>query len=254
MSRESRTVLGIDLGGALQATTGYAVLSGDQRPRLVEAGVLPRSDTADRAERVLFDLIGRWDSSLVAIDAPLTLPPCLTCPSSCQGPDSERCELRAAHLIWEAGCNPVTERLCEVRMREEIGGGKPLPTMRIGQIAGRGVALARRLRARRAERGVIGGPELIEVYPAASLLRLGYGSRPGQADGETATADFRLGVLDDLDSRISGLADLAEVLTDGHAFDALIAAYTGWLAPEHLDAPPDDFNAASGWIWIPKAA
>lgn len=126
--------------------------------------------------------------------------------------------------------------------------------MRIGQIAGRGVALARRLRARRAERGETWGSELIEVYPAASLLRLGYGSRPGQAEGEAATAGFRQGVLDDLGGRVSGLADLAEALTDGHAFDALIAAYTGWLAPEGLEGPPDDFNAASGWIWVPKVA
>lgn len=127
MSRELRTIIGVDLGGALQATTGYAVLSGVDGPRLVEAGVLPRSDTADQAERMLLDLLGSRDPSLVAIDAPLTLPPCLTCPSSCQGPDSERCELRAAHLVWETGGNPVTERLCEVRLRAEIGGGKPLP-------------------------------------------------------------------------------------------------------------------------------
>lgn len=39
-----------------------------------------------------------------------------------------------------------------------------------------------------------------------------------------------------------------------HAFDALIAAYTGWLAPDGLEPPPADFNAAAGWIWLPKTA
>jgi hypothetical protein len=132
MSREPRTVLGIDLGGALQATTGYAVLSGIRRPKLKSVGVLPRSASADAAEGLLLGLFHEWQPSLVAVDAPLTLPPCLVCPSSCQGPGADSCELRAARQVWEVGGNPVTERLCEVRLRKEIGGGKPLPTMRIG--------------------------------------------------------------------------------------------------------------------------
>lgn len=254
MSRESRTVLGIDLGGALQATTGYAVLSGIRRPKLKSVGVLPRSASADAAERLLLELLDEWRPSLVAVDAPLTLPPCLVCPSSCQGPGADSCELRAACQVWEVGGNPVTERLCEVRLRKEIGGGKPLPTMRIGQIAGRGVALARRLRAQRAERGRVAGPELIEVYPAASLLRLGFDGRPARKEGEVAARRFQSRVLRKLGERIVGLDGDDDELPDDHAFDAVIAAYTGWLAPDGLEPPPGDFNAAAGWIWLPRAA
>jgi predicted nuclease with RNAse H fold len=253
MSRESKTVLGIDLGGALQATTGYAVLTGVRRPALKAVGVMPRSRSANAAECDLFALLDSWQPSLVAIDAPLTLPPCLICPSSCQGPGKDRCELQAARLVWEAGGNPVTERLCEVRLRDEMRGGKPLPTMRIGQIAGRGVALARRLRAFRAERGLVGGPEAIEVYPAASLLRWGCGQRPSRREGAETARRFRVKVLGVLGEQISGLDAPGIVHEDDHAFDALIAAYTGWLAPEKLEQPPEGFNAASGWIWLPNA-
>jgi len=137
-------------------------------------------------------------------------------------------------------------------LRQELGGGKPLPTMRIAQFAARGVALARRLRALRAERGPIGGPELIEVYPTASLRRLGFGDRPPESSDETRKRRFRGRVLRGLASTIGGLDDHRECRDEGHAFDALIAAYTGWLGPEGLEAPPEDFNAASGWIWIPK--
>lgn len=250
----SRRVLGIDLGGALQRTTGYAVLRGVRRPKVVDVGVLTKSKSAEAAERLLLELIERSDASLVAVDAPLTLPPCLVCPSNCLGPDSELCELRSSQLVWAEGGNPVTERLCEVKLRAEIGGGGPLPTMRIGQIAGRGVALARRLRARRAERGAIGGPELIEVYPAASLHRLGWTKRPSSSAGEAAVHRFRGRVLKSLGDEIAGLRDYQECRDDGHIFDALIAAYTGWLAPDGLQAPDDGFNAASGWIWVPRAA
>jgi predicted nuclease with RNAse H fold len=244
-------VLGVDLGGALQATTGYAVLVGARKPRVRTAGVLARSQSADDAERLLLGLLDDWQPTLVAVDAPLTLPPCLVCPSSCQGPNSDLCELQAARQVWEVGGNPVTERLCEVRLRSEVGGGKPLPTMRIGQIAARGVALARRLRARRAERGPMGGPDLIEVYPAASLRRLGFRRRRNEV-GEGGEARFRRRVLRVLGAAIAGLDGALECQADGHAFDALIAAYTGWLAPEGLEQPPPGFNVAAGWIWLPQ--
>jgi predicted nuclease with RNAse H fold len=247
----ARRVLGIDLGGALQPTTGYALLSGARKPRLEDVGVLPRGKTAAAAESALVELIDRRRPTLVAVDSPLTLPPCLTCPSYCQGPSPDQCELEASRRIWDRTGNPLTERLCELELWKSVG-VKPLPTMRIAQYAVRGVALARRLRALRAERGPVGGPELIEVYPAASLRRLGFGDRPPESSDEARKRRFRSRVLRGLGSKISGLDDDRECRDEGHAFDALIAAYTGWLAPEGLEAPPEDFNAASGWIWVPK--
>lgn len=247
------TALGVDLGGALQATTGYADLTGKRKPRLKAADVVPASNEPAIAEERLRDVIDEWKPDLIAVDAPLTLPPCLTCPSSCEGPGADRCELRAAQLVWERGGNPVTERLCEVLLRPELGGGKPLPTMRIGQIAGRGVALARRLRAERAERGARRGPELIEVYPAGTLRRLGLRSPPSSNASKGAKQKFRTQICASLSGKVSGLDGDTNCRSNPHALDALVAAYTGWLGPAKLEGPPDDYNAATGWIWLPAS-
>lgn len=243
----ARTVLGIDLGGALQATTGFAVLTGSRRPRLGRYGVLRKAKTAAAAEQALVKLIEEERPEVVAVDAPLTLPPCLTCPAFCRGPSPAGCELRASRLVWEEGGNPVTERLCEVLLRDEIGGGKPLPTMRIGQIAGRGVALARRLASLRYEEsGPL--PRLIEVYPTATVSRLRKLHKGPR--GKQSSPAFRRKLLAKLEIDTSA-ADEGQ-LTTGHVYDAVIAAYTGWLPPKMLDAPPEEHNAASGWIWLPK--
>jgi predicted RNase H-like nuclease len=245
-----RTVLGIDLGGALQATTGFAVLTGSRQPKLGRFGVLEKATTAAAAEETLLELIDHERPDVVAVDAPLTLPPCLSCPSFCRGPSPGSCELRAAQLVWAEDGNPVTERLCEVLLRPEIGGGKPLPTMRIGQIAGRGVALARRLSSLRYEEaGPL--PRLLEVYPAASVVRLRRIHRGLR--GKSSGASFRRKLIGELKINIAAVEDDGEIIS-GHVYDALLAAYTGWLPPDLLDAPPDHHNAASGWIWLPSVA
>ena len=81
---------------------------------------------------------------------------------------------------------------------------------------------------------------------------MGWTRRPSQSAGKAAVRRFRSKVLRSLDSEIAALGEAAECRTDGHAFDALIAAYTGWLAPGGLDSPTASFNAASGWIWVPR--
>lgn len=107
-----------------------------------------------------------------------------------QSGTADLCELDAARRVWEHGEHPVTERLCEVMLREELASG-PLPTMRIAQIA----ALS------------------------------GFASE-----------------IDHLSEHQAGLVSV-------HAVDALVAAFTGWLHPSGLEAPPPGFNLASGWIW-----
>ena len=235
------------------ATTGHVVLEGDRLPRVEDAGTLPKGKTADVAERRLLELVEDCRPSLIAIDAPLTLPPCLTCPAYCRGPGQGLCELRAAEAVWEAGGNPVTERLTEVRLRPELGSG-PLPTMRIAQIAARGVALARGFGLRN-RLGPPGAVEVLEVYRYASLARLGQLDtrllpRAKEEEGEA----FAGRVVEALAEEVDGVEDHRDVLLTTHVLDSLVAAYTGWLSPEGLEQPPDDYNVASGWIWLPKAA
>jgi hypothetical protein len=52
--------------------------------------------------------------------------------------------------------------------------------------------------------------------------------------------------------RINAVGRHRDAFSKAHVFDALVAANTGWLAPDGLQLPPPDFNIASGWIWLPK--
>lgn len=247
-----KRVLGIDLGGARMRTTGVVLLEGVDRPSVQDARTLPKFKTAEQAERELLEVVEDARPHVVAIDAPLTLPPCLTCPSFCRGPSADLCELSAARDVWRRNGHPVTERLCEVLLRGELDAG-PLPTMRIAQIAARGTALARRILAggTRLEPGQVA---VLEVYPYATLFRLGkkqLGLRP-RAAGE-ADATFARRVLAALGSRVDVDPAHRPALNDGHVLDALIAAWTGWLHPEEVEHPPRGFNTAAGWIWLPRS-
>jgi predicted nuclease with RNAse H fold len=235
------------------ATTGYVALEGGRSASVAAAGTLPKGKTADAAERRLLELVEDCRPSLIAIDAPLTLPPCLTCPAYCRGPGQGLCELRASEAVWEAGGNPVTERLTEVQLRHELDSG-PLPAMRIAQIAARGVALARRILAGGTRLGPPGSVEVLEVYPYASLARLRERDTrlSPRAKGEEEET-FAARLLEALAEEIDSVEDYREALLTPHALDALVAAYTGWLSPHGIEQPPDDFNVASGWIWLPKA-
>jgi hypothetical protein len=89
-----------------------------------------------------------------------------------QSGTADLCKLDAARRVGEHGGHPVTERLCQVMLREELAPG-PLPTTRIAQIAARGVALARRVLAGGTRLGAPGSVGVLEVYPYATLSRLG---------------------------------------------------------------------------------
>jgi hypothetical protein len=154
--------------------------------------------------------------------------------------------------MWEADHNPVSQRQCEILLHASVG-VRPMPTMQIGVIAGRAIAFGRRLANRGTAPSVMQRGEVLEVYPRATLRRLSDGDerlRP-RVKGESP-AEFRGRVLVALGDRIDGLDHQPALLADGHAFDALIAAYTAWHAPDGLEPPPEGFNLASGWIWFPR--
>lgn len=246
----ARRALGIDLGGAASDTTGYVVLEGTDRPVVAAAGRPAKSATPREAEERLLALVDDCSPTVVAIDAPLTLPPCMTCPSYCQGPGAA-CELRAAQDMWAAGRNPVSQRPCEIHIEEHVG-ERPLPTMQLGVITARAVALGRRLANRGVPPSVLQRGEVLEVYPRATLRRLG--DRDPRLlprhKGEAPEA-FRARVLGGLAESVDGIAEHHGALSNGHVFDGLVAAYTGWLGPARLEGPPPELNLSAGWIWVP---
>jgi len=250
-----RTVLGIDLGGASSLTTGYAVLAGGGTPRIEASGILAAGAGPKDAEDNLLALVDEWKPAVIAVDAPLTLPPCMTCPSFCRGPGAD-CELRAAHDVWAAGGNPVSQRLTEIALRNTLGGIKaPLHTMQMGILTGRAVAFSRRMAARTLVPRVHTPQQVLEVYPRATLHRLGEVEPALRTQAKGEPEDVFVGrVLDAFGPLVDGVDEHRIALSGAghHVLDALLAAYTGWLSPEGLEPPPESFNSAAGWIWFPR--
>jgi predicted nuclease with RNAse H fold len=225
----------------------------------VVANVVPAARTPIEAEDALLALVDRLKPDLLAIDAPLTLPPCLSCPSSCRGPGVDLCELESAREMWACGSNPVSRRRCELEARVLISGLDPKPTMGLGAITARAVTLVRKLGNRGEPPASITRREVLEVYPRATLARLGTRDpqlRPrGRGEDEAA---YRCRIIDGLEGDVVGLCDVADhrsnMESNSDVLDAVLAAYTGWLSPDGLEEPPEGFNLATGWIWFPKAA
>lgn len=254
-----RRCLGIDLGGAASPTTGIVLLEGDGgRPRIVEDPgpvCLPKRERPVDGERMLFDLIVRARPDTVAIDAPLTLPPCLTCSVFCPGPGEHECETPVARRMWASGANPTSQRRCELFLRDQFG-ERPLPTMQLGALTARAIPLARRLRRERPEVMVL------EVYPRVTRIALADRDerfRPREPKPHETRAQVRAAsraaTLDALEGLVDRAAELRPELDNTHVLDALIAAYTGWLGVEGCVPPPEGMmREREGWIWFPRPA
>jgi predicted nuclease with RNAse H fold len=236
---------------------------------------------------VLLSYLDRWvdEHTVVAVDAPLTLPPCVPCQLACPGID--RCTVpavawmreNAAPLALRRGrsdpgkplVTPYTQRPTELLLehltlqpRETLGQG-------MGPLAARATYLRRatspRLRL---------NENLIEVHPRATLIRLfGPKAERRTRHGDTAaTWDARHELLEALSEGLSFDRVWPElVVRNVHVFHAVTCAFTGFLwATESWTGPGDlrerrddgalqhaldqleDRWLLDGWIWAPPRA
>jgi predicted nuclease with RNAse H fold len=309
-ARRFTRFIGVALGGGRGKTTAVARLErveaeGDApRVRLAEArlrhghrgsgeeGGEGGGDPLFRDE-VLVAYLQRWtsDDTVVAIDAPLTLPPCIRCPLACPGVQActvpvvawMRKHAPALHAARRSdpgkpAVTPYTQRAVDVLLthvglspRESLGQG-------MGPLAARAAYL------RRALSPLLRLHEnLIEVHPPATVTRL-FGAevehRHRRSDSEQAW-ELRKRMLTALDSVLAFDFVWPEVVVRSpHVFDAVIAgvtaflwAHQGWQGPLDLQpaqsaaasetVTPDPLRAAiagleerwleDGWIWAPPA-
>lgn len=311
-TRRFTRFVGVALGGGRGKTTAVARLervdvAADQPPRvrLAEArlrhghrgsgeeGGEGSGDPLFRDE-VLVAYLERWvdDDTVVAIDAPLTLPPCIRCALACPGVQActvpvvtwMRRHAPALHAARRSdpgkpAVTPYTQRAVDVLLthvglspRESLGQG-------MGPLAARAAYLRRVLspRLRLHE-------NLIEVHPPATISRL-FGAeverRHRRSDSEQAW-ELRKRMLAALESCLAFDFVWPEVVVRSpHVFEAVIAAlsaflwaHEAWQGPSDLLPPapaaaadtvaPDPLKAAvegledrwleDGWIWVPPAA
>jgi hypothetical protein len=310
-----RRFIGVDLGGGRGKTTAVARLeqtSRDGSPdgelgwRLVLAdakvrygqrgtGALadePEGTDALFRDEVLADYLLRWtdESTVVAIDAPLVVPPCLRCALPCPG--ALACVVD--EVVWmrtwapllrargrsdpgKPAVTPYTQRAVElllggvgVELREAMGQGT-------GPLAARAAHLRRRLspHLRLHE-------NLIEVSPAATAVALFGAARARKAHhGDQASVwSERKRILGALAEDLAFDYVWPElVVRNGHVFAAVLCAFTGYLWSTGRVVEPDaltmdggvaitpgsesvvaaaasgfaDLWMAGGWVVVPKA-
>ncbi|NVB39733.1 DUF429 domain-containing protein [Pseudenhygromyxa sp. WMMC2535] len=270
-----RRFVGVSLGGGRGKTTAIARFEyeGDGRLVLAEArsrwgqrggGLVEDAEGSEHAEApfrddVLVEWLGRWvdERTVVAFDAPLTLPPCVRCTLACPGIAS--CEVPVVAWMREHGerlvirrgrsdprkpaLTPYTQRATELLLeratlqpRETLGQG-------MGPLAARAAYLRRALSpALRLHEN------LIEVHPRATLIRL-FGDRRERRTRHGSAAqtwEVRKELLGEL---AEGMAfdrvwpDL--VVRKVHVFHAVVSAFSAycwakerWRGPEDLLASP----------------
>jgi hypothetical protein len=269
-------VLGIDLGGGKGKTTALATLRADGASATV-VDIAPRDGAPPFYDAALLETIRAYgDETLLCVDAPLTLPPCLRClvpicpgQASCADPaviemralaaeppaqkrDLEREESRDSRR-GKPPVTPYTQRTTEVYMavrlgivaREGMGQGT-------GPLAARAAHLVRAL----ADRFVL-NENLIEVHPKGTLAQLGLGTPFKKHLRERET---RARILEALSAELQfGPGVWRErCIQSDHLFEAVICAFTGflwardgWAVPPGATERTDADRLRDGWIWLP---
>jgi hypothetical protein len=269
-------VLGIDLGGGKGKKTALATLRLDGRSATV-VDIAPRTGAVPFYDAALLDTIRQYgDETLLCVDAPLTLPPCLRCTVAvCPGQeacvDSSVVEMRALAAEGTTGprdrdarrgkppITPYTQRTTEVYLAQRLG---IVAREGLGQGTGPLAARAAHLVRALADRFVL-NVNLIEVYPKATLALLGLGTPFKKHLRERET---RARILDALSDELRfgpGIWRERCVQSD-HLFEAVICAFTGflwardgWAVPAGgSDGPArsDRDRLRDGWIWTPRPA
>lgn len=296
--------IGVSLGGGRGKTTAVSRLeladvrpaAGDDHPLVLrEARVRREHRGAGESgggqgpfrDPVLLDYLQTWvdDRTLVAIDAPMTMPPCVRCQLACPGVDA--CEVpdvvwmrtHAPNLVRRPGrrdaqkpyVTPYTQRVTELVMeratlqpREALGQG-------MGPLAARASYLRRVLSPT-----LRLNENLIETHPRATLIRaFGSAVERGTRQGETlSTWEVRKDLLIRLAERSTVGFDRVWpelVVRNVHVFGAVVCALTAllwdrhrWRGPADLMGQDEALDRAlealgddgpdwrtAGWIWAP---
>lgn len=262
-------ILGVDLGGGKGKKTAVATLRVDQRDGgATVVDIAPRGGTLPLYDQTLLELLGAFgDGTLICVDAPLTLPPCLrcqvpVCPGQERCSDSAVVEMRRLTSANAApgdrdarrgkpSITPYTQRATEVHLFFERGFN---PREALGQ--GTGPLAARAAHLTRALAGRFRlNDNLIEVSPKATLTALGF-SRPYKK--HLHERQTRAEILEALapDLRFGPGVWREVCVQNDHLFDAVICAFTGYLWSRDRWIERDTTSAAlrgDGWIWVPPA-
>ncbi len=206
--------LGIDLTSSSQRPSAYAVLRGD-------GGLADVGMAHEDAE--LLELAGRWQPSVVAIDAPLSLPRGLCC--------------------LDEDCPCLAPGGLKAAERELFRRGISLYATTKRSIIKRMICRAMELRRTLEDRGF----PVIEVYPYASKVSLF-----GRPIPKKTTSAGRTWLRKKLEGIVPGVAAYEGRL--GHdELDAIVAAYSACLHARRLAEGVGDPDEGMIYLPLPSA-
>lgn len=282
MKRAFQRFIGVDLGGGRGKTTAIAeVRIGVGGAEVIE--VATRSNKQAWTDETLVHRLAVSDPKIaISINAPLTQAACNRCEvpvcpgmEACADPaviwlrtegralvrnegaerksagSSKTEAIPRATTTAQARLAPYTHRATDVVMTYGRG---LLPLSQLGAANGTISARAHQLRRRLRGAGYQLHENLIEVSPAATVAAL---CGPRAARGYKRDADpwrtraLILERLGDLSFAPQSRMAREEVLGNDHCFDAVIAAYTGYLWARDGWQLPDGVFAEDGWITAP---
>lgn len=265
-ARTFHRFIGVDLGGGKGKNTAVAVLRTNAHGGATVERLAPRLAEQPLYDARLVELIQSYEesTSVVALDAPLSLPACLRCQvpvcpgqQACEDPTVVVMRRLSAgpvssHRDYRRGkpvITPYTQRATEVylhRRRRLLP--HETPTQGTGPLAARAAHLTRALAATHRV-----GHNLIEVLPKATVALL---NLPKPYKRHIRERETRVAILAALEGDLAFAPGVwrEECVQSDHVFDAVICAVTaflwardGWQRPEDLaDLPGED-----GWIWVP---
>jgi hypothetical protein len=269
--RHFNHVVGVDLGGGKGKKTALATLRVDGDAATV-VEIAPRDGARPFYDATLIQTIREFgDGTLLCLDAPLTLPPCLRCTVPvCPGQEAcvDPAVVAMRAIVAEAAAadpelsggrdgrrgkppvTPYTQRTTEVYLTHRLG---LAPREALGQGTGPLAARAAHLARALADRFTL-NETLLEVYPKGTLAALGF-QRPYKK--HLHERETRARILESLagDLRFGPGVWRELCVQSDHLFEAVICAYTGFLWARDAWTAPDLHAslAAGGWIWTPPA-
>jgi hypothetical protein len=270
-------VVGVDLGGGKGKKTALATLRVDAAGATV-VEIAPRMGALPFYDATLIETIRQFgDGTLLCLDAPLTLPPCLRCQvpvcpgqQSCVDPAVVTMRAIVAQGMADAAADsdigpgpsgrngrrgkppvtPYTQRVTELHLTYRQGF---VPREALGQSTGPLAARAAHLSRALADRFTL-NQNLLEVSPKATLAALGL-ARPYKK--HLHERETRAQILEALsgDLRFGPGVWRELCIQSDHLFEAVICAFTGYLWARDAWTAPADFLAhlKDGWIWTPPA-
>jgi hypothetical protein len=267
-------VLGVDLGGGKGKKTAMATLRVDATGGATVVEIAPRMGGAPFYDAALVETIRRFgDGTLLCVDAPLTLPPCLrcavpVCPGQQACVDPAVVEMHAIVAACSDGksdrnsrrgkppVTPYTQRTTEVYLAHQLG---IVPREALGQGTGPLAARAAHVTRALADRFRL-NENLLEVYPKGTLAALGF-ARPYKK--HLHERETRAEILESLSGELRfGPGVWRELcIQSDHLFEAVICAFTGflwardaWTVPAPLGPITAEERLRDGWIWVPPTA